>query len=77
MEEALGCPSESEPNNNARPPVQPAAVGKGSSGATAAGLAVASHALRAVIVFAGPQLRVLIQLLPSCNGSEFTALQLQ
>jgi hypothetical protein len=40
MEEALGCPSESELNNNARPPIQSAAVGKGSGGATAARLAV-------------------------------------
>jgi hypothetical protein len=68
MEEALGSPSESKLNNNARPPIQSAAVGKGSDGATA-GLAVASHALRMVIVFAGPWLRVPPQLLPSGEGA--------
>lgn len=49
-------PSESKLSNNARPPIQPAAAGKGSSGATAAWLAVAFHAFLVGVVFAGPHL---------------------
>jgi hypothetical protein len=47
----LGSPSESEHSNNAWPPIEPAAAaGKCTSEATAVGLAVASRALRTVVV---------------------------
>jgi hypothetical protein len=48
----LGSP-ESEHSNNARPPIESASAGKGSSEATAVGLAVASRALWTVVVLVG------------------------
>jgi hypothetical protein len=54
MEEAARQSFGSKLSNNARPPIQPAAAGKGSSVATAARLAVPSHALRVVVVFVPP-----------------------
>jgi hypothetical protein len=49
----MGSSSESEHRNNARPPIEPASAGKGSSEATAVGLAVASRALWTALVSVG------------------------